>query len=259
MNDIQEKINKQIDSLPKEMQNLLSSIKIREILRGTIANNNLNKNQEEKLYSEVYLVLLGLTPITSFINILMQKLEITEAVATAIATNITDLIFSKVKDSLLLINNTIAKENLPEEEIAIHIAPSNNGPISVPEREDILSGIETPESIDEHIISVSSLQSNQDMEISPEIEDTIPDGEQIQIRKEITPNIEIETPIKKDEIKAEDSAPLKPEPTKNLLDSLPKNIMEAKLKGETFIQKEEKTIEDTSKLPKRSDQYRETI
>ncbi len=249
MDQINLQFKEQFDSLPKDLQDLILTADIKGVTEHIAQNYSLNQDQSDHLYTETYLTLLCLEPLLDYINNLIEG-GIEEEKAINIAKEMNEQIFKKVSDSLREVNT---EEATTEDEVEDNKNEQSNisVPISMPQKEDILAGIEMPENISENKISVSSLTSNKDV-VTALTEDTIPKDEQIEIRREIAPEIApvanaIPTP-KVDEMKS-----------KNLLNNFPKSIMEAKLKGETIVQKQETVLEDASKLPKKNDPYRENI
>ncbi len=243
---IKKGIRDQFKSLPKSYRDAIVSLRLTEKVKAIANTYQLNEDQAIDLENEVYLVLINLEDVSGLIDALVTTIKVAEATAVDIMNDINENIFQ-------VISTMVKNDHVP-----IKITNVSQ-PISMPNKENILAGIETPEGITENKISVSTLQSNKNVSTplvsATKSADTIPDNEKIEIRPEITPEIKPVQNINKFESLKPAQNPI----AKNPMNNFPKNIMEAKLKGETIVPKQESTAEDASKLPKKTDPYRENF
>ncbi len=243
---LQKDLKKQYDSLPPEVQKAILSADLSGKLQEITKNNKLLIDQAGKLETETYLVLLGLEALDDYLDNLVKNVGLPKEKALLVVHDVNELVFKSVRESLKKINlEAVQAENA-------RIAPD------APTKEEILSGIETPNKIKEkeESISVSSLASNK-----PAVESVADLSYQgIEIRKENLPQIEIQKeavlPVKT--LRAPENIPLH----QNI--SPVENIVQAKMTGEVIVPRQNVIIEDKTKLPEKNepkhvDSYREPI
>jgi len=242
--DLDLNLNQQFETLPKELQAAISAVDLPEKLQQIIKNNKVMIDKAEGVQMETLMVLLGLEPVDDYMGNLVKNVGLEKTVALNVAHDADELIFKQVRNNLKEISQKIIMEdvNMPDK------AGSN-------EKENVLAGIENPSSIKtvEGSVSVSSMPSNKQGQAP-----YIPFNKGIEIRKEITPEIEPENlPAIKMGV---DKKPF----DENI--SPIANIVDTKMTSETTIPKKEIVIEEKSKLPevgktgaKSIDPYRESV
>jgi hypothetical protein len=151
------KIKEIYEKLPEDLKEAIFSVETSDIIQEVSKKNNLIVDKMGILAEEVGLVILGLTPFASFVSNLATRLEIVKERADAIAKEINERIFVKIRISMrgaqekreeqegeedvqarttLAINaekSLIPKEAKPQEKEAITQVP------------DILKGMTTPQ------------------------------------------------------------------------------------------------------------------
>ncbi len=233
-------INKQLlekfKRLPKEVQAAILSVNLSESLQKIVRDNRLLIDQSGKLEMEVIITLLGLEPVSDFLRNIAKELNVSTEKATQIAQDTDTLIFKNIRSSLQSLNLKEEKEDSIVEKYAEGETLS---------RDQVLNEIENPTktiptskpSIPIQNVSVQTTPVSTSLMKEPEND--------IVINKVILPQ-------KTDGITITNSVAEKKEI---------ENILEANLKGAVSLPKEQKTIEDKTKLPPKSggDPYREPI
>lgn len=96
----QEETKKKFEALPREIQNLLYSFEMTSIITKIGEKHGLHVDQMDSLNSEAAQVMLGLTNVREFSQILMEDLSVDEAKANAIASDVNGMLFVKVRELL---------------------------------------------------------------------------------------------------------------------------------------------------------------
>ncbi|OGZ27271.1 MAG: hypothetical protein A3F95_00055 [Candidatus Nealsonbacteria bacterium RIFCSPLOWO2_12_FULL_39_31] len=139
-NFTEEQIAQMYDNLPEDLKDSIFGLEMNEIVEKIGRENQLNIEQIGDLANETGMVMLGVTHPNEFIGNLADRLEVDKEKARAIAGEINEQVFKKVRDSLRKIHNM--REGGEEEqktEIEHHQGPS----LMVGQnREDILKEIE---------------------------------------------------------------------------------------------------------------------
>ncbi|MFA6445771.1 MAG: hypothetical protein WCW14_00785 [Candidatus Paceibacterota bacterium] len=161
MTETEQIIKDQFAKLPPDIQKAIGSIDLHKTLQQVTEKNRLHIDQADHLQTNTLLVLLGLEPLSRFVESLESDLGINTAVANAIASDVNRLIFSSIRDSLHAISEKIKEqeaivfapdeldEEIPEENLTdgkkgdnnTADGASNNETLN---KEDILAGIENP-------------------------------------------------------------------------------------------------------------------
>ena len=100
-----ETLEKQYNALPDDIKSAISSEETAVTLRGIAEQNGLLEDRTETLVSETGFVLLGLTHPSLFTANLTTKMGISRESAQNIASQVNELIFSPLRDSLKKIHN----------------------------------------------------------------------------------------------------------------------------------------------------------
>ena len=246
MDNEQQNLKKQFDSLPPELQTAISSVGLPQKLQQIVKNNKLLLNQADSIQTETYLVLLGLEPLDDYIGNIVKNAGLDKNQALAVAHDMDELVFKDVREHLKTISQKMTAEERAEMEQK-----------NLPAKEDILAGIEAPHTVHEteESISLSSLPSNrppeeivpQTMERKLEIKPELP-------VPEVKPGaFVLQKPIEPPKIMYHENVP----PVSNIVGS--------KMAGEVAIPKKEVVIEEKTKLPEKkapssgTDPYREEV
>ena len=137
-NFTEEQIAQMYDNLPEDIKESIFGLEMNDIVEKIGRENKLNIEQIGDLANETGMVMLGVTHPNEFIVNLADRLEVDKEKARAIAQEINEQIFKKVRDSLRKIHN-IREENEQKTEPEHHQEPSLMVEQS---REDILKEIE---------------------------------------------------------------------------------------------------------------------
>jgi len=139
-NFTEEQVAKMYDNLPEDLKDAIFGLEMNEIVERIGRENQLNIEQIGDLANETGMVMLGVTHPNEFIGNLADRLEVDKEKARAIAGEINEQIFKKVRDSLRKIHN------MREEENQTKVSPFGNSQGETlkneQSREDILKEIE---------------------------------------------------------------------------------------------------------------------
>ena len=95
-----EEVQKKFDSLPAEVKNLLYSTEMTLAIQKAGEKNKLHFDQMGRLEMETTNVLLGFTDMKDYAPILVKGLEIDQQKATAVAQDIDQMLFSKIRGAM---------------------------------------------------------------------------------------------------------------------------------------------------------------
>ena len=135
-NFTEEQIAQMYDNLPEDLKDAIFVLEMNEIVERIGRENQLNIEQIGDLANETGMVMLGVTHPNEFIGNLADRLEVDKEKARAIAGEINEQVFKKVRESLRKIHNM--REGREEKEDVKH-SMSNTTNIN---RSDILKEIE---------------------------------------------------------------------------------------------------------------------
>ena len=138
-NFTEEQIAQMYDNLPEDLKDAIFGLEMNEIVERIGRENQLNIEQIGDLANETGMVMLGVTHPNEFIGNLDDRLEVDKEKARAIAGEINEQVFKKVRESLRKIHNM--REGGEEENQG---NPLRQGVALMVEhsREDILKEIE---------------------------------------------------------------------------------------------------------------------
>jgi hypothetical protein len=248
-NEFDKNLKEQFEKLPPELQRVVTSDSVPVEIQEIAKNNQLSDEQTKKLESEIYLILLGIEPYENLIENIQKNVGLSLDIAVTIAYSADDSIFKDVKSILENMSKTKIV-NLPLVAGKTETETATSKPITLPTKEDVLSGIENPMGSKEGTISVSTLKSNNNA-VALELN-------QIQPKENLLP--EFGAPIEtKKEIPFEKQKAEMPMPEK--FTKAPINIGE-KMSETVVMPKQRIVMEEKTKLPekpKHSDVYREPI
>jgi hypothetical protein len=95
-----EEVNKKYDSLPEEIKDFLYSFEMTSIITKVGEKNALHIDQMDRLNTETGYVMMGLTETKDFPAIIADDLQIDAAKAQAVAKDIEEMLFSKIRDAM---------------------------------------------------------------------------------------------------------------------------------------------------------------
>ncbi len=108
-----EQIREVFRNLPEEVKEAYSSVETTNAILEIREKYHLHIDQGGILAQEIGYVILGFTKPADFIGILVNKLHVTQAVATGITKDINEKIFNPIKESLKQIHNLENTGNEP--------------------------------------------------------------------------------------------------------------------------------------------------
>lgn len=224
----QDKLKEYLAKIPQDIKDIMYSLDYQKLLEEIVKKNNLMIDQAGNLEVETTLVLAGLSPLRDYIDGLEKALEIPREKAEEIAKDVDNFIFKNIRKSLQEINDEDDQaEYVIEQKIKTEL-----------DKEKVLFGIENPKKIEEESVSVSSLGSNLNI-----------------TRPSETFSIGIE--VEKTQDKEIPKSAIITGPILNKNESPINKIVESKTTTPIIIKKENVIIEEKTKLPNRTDPYRE--
>jgi len=185
MNNFQQKISNRMKELPPEVQQAIKKINWVDILGRIAHKQNLDVTQQQNLYLETTLLVLGLTEPTDFMLAIQRKLSITEQVLEEVLQSISRDIISPItheaeaikermgdpidqqiekkypqviRDEILNTLENPLQKNLLEKNTE-KIIPQNEDATS--NKSDILTGIEHPQTLEK-----TNAKINQDLNLA---------------------------------------------------------------------------------------------
>lgn len=144
-NFTEEQITQMYENLPEDLKDAIFGLEMNEIVEKIGRENHLNIEQIGDLANETGMVMLGVTHPNEFIANLAERLETDKEKVRAIAQEINEQIFKKVRDSLRKIHN-IREGVEQEDKIQDKVSPLGNSQGEIlkdkASREEILKEIE---------------------------------------------------------------------------------------------------------------------
>ena len=159
-NFTEEQIAQMYDNLPEDLKDVIFGLEMNEIVEKIGRENQLNIEQIGDLANETGMVMLGVTHPNEFIGNLTERLEVDKEKARAIAQEINEQVFKKVRESLRKIHNI--REGEEEENQGHQGNPLPQGVALMAEqsREDILKEIEKDHTKENNIPDIMKGDAN---------------------------------------------------------------------------------------------------
>jgi len=190
--ETQKIIDEQLKRLPKDVKEAIISVDYKAKLQEIVKRQKLLIDQAGKLETETSLIMIGLEPLTDYINNLQKELNVSALRAKEISLDVSENIFKPIRDSLQMMNGAL--EN-PEEvnspnyipdtkETATKFTNTNEENLN---RDQILNEIENPAIISggNRAIEIKPTQKIELRQDLPQQIEIIP-GEEV---KNITPSL----------------------------------------------------------------------
>lgn len=129
-----ETVVEELEKLPQQIQDLITKSGWEQSVRKIVDKHNLRVDQGADLETETLLIMLGLSSTEDFLSNIKEQADIPDALAREIVSEIDRNIFEKLQATL---------RELTDEGVDM----SNFGQVvdDVPDRNDVLKGIEDPE------------------------------------------------------------------------------------------------------------------
>ncbi len=242
MNDETQKIiAEQMKKLPEDVKQAIISVDYKTKLQEITKKQKLLIDQAAKLEMETTLVMIGLEPMTDYIDNLQREMELPPVRAKEVAMDVNELIFKPIRVSLQKMN----EELKPTEEKVTKFTNTNEEGLN---RDQILKEIEDPTTIN---------KGDQTMTFSTPVPVSIPNPPQNIIPVNTT-DIEIR-PTKEIEI-------IPGQEVKDITKSVSTDILTAKMTDTTVVPEQIVSVKPEIKLPEIKkkpssgvDPYREEI
>ena len=138
-NFTEEQIAQMYDNLPEDLKDVIFGLEMNEIVEKIGRESQLNIEQIGDLANETGRVMLGVTHPNEFIGNLADRVEVDKEKARAIAQEINEQIFKKVRESLRKIHNM--RDEAEEQKVA-DVGHSVSNITEIVNRSDILKEIE---------------------------------------------------------------------------------------------------------------------
>lgn len=117
-----EDARKRYQSLPPEIKELLYSPEMSFAVQQIGKKNRLHIDQVDALNTEVGQVMLGFTPAEEFIPALVEMLNLDRARANAVAQDVNDMLFNKIRESM----KKVGEMGIPKTQPPAPSAPSTS-------------------------------------------------------------------------------------------------------------------------------------
>jgi hypothetical protein len=98
--DMNKALAERFATLPKVVQDAITSADVQKHLRNLAEGHKLHVDQWQVLENNVMLTLLGFQPVAELTQHLQKDLEVTEEVAAELATNISTIVFSPIRSEM---------------------------------------------------------------------------------------------------------------------------------------------------------------
>lgn len=124
-----EEAKERFEKLPEEVKKLLYSWEMTSAITKVGEKNQLHVDQMDILNTETGQVMLGFTQTRDYPQILMESLKVDRIKADAIAQDINDLLFVKIRDSMKVVDSTPA--SIPEKTVQMPSAAARVVPTKI--------------------------------------------------------------------------------------------------------------------------------
>ncbi len=118
-----EKLEEQFLSLPKDIQNAITSNAILDVVGEIGKNRGLHIDQTGVLAEETALLMLGETRLDGFSSRMEESLGVPSNIANAIVQDLNDKIFLPIRASLMTLHEKRATPQAPENMLATNMTP----------------------------------------------------------------------------------------------------------------------------------------
>mgnify|MGYP001601968926 CR=1 FL=1 len=118
-----EKLEEQFLSLPKDIQNAITSNAILDVVGEIGKNRGLHIDQTGVLAEETALLMLGETRLDGFSSRMEESLGVPSNIANAIVQDLNDKIFLPIRASLMTLHEKRATPQAPEDMLATNMTP----------------------------------------------------------------------------------------------------------------------------------------
>ena len=146
--ELQKIIAEQMEKLPEDVKQAIISVDYKTKLQEITKKQKLLIDKAAKLELETTLVMIGLEPMTDYIDNLQREMELPPVRAKEVAMDVNELIFKPIRVSL----QNMSEELKPTEEKVTKFTNTNEINLN---RDQILKEIENPDTIDKGKQSMS--------------------------------------------------------------------------------------------------------
>lgn len=143
-----EQIVEQYKRLPQDIREAIDLLDTAGILGEIGQKYALHIDEIGKLADQTAMVIIGFVRPVDFVTNLVARLGLDRPVAEAIAREVNEQIFLKIRESLQALHGET--DEAKETNYGVEMLPSTNAPASsqpVPDKEEVVDGIENPAKI----------------------------------------------------------------------------------------------------------------
>ena len=145
-----EQLGERFEQLPENVQEAIIAVETAKVVSEVGNKYALHIDQVGELADEIGLVMLGLTKPTDFVTHTIARIGLDRAVAEAIAREVNDQIFLKIRELLQALHPDETAGTTPESNYGVEtisgpkLLTDQPAQVNLPNREEVIDGIENP-------------------------------------------------------------------------------------------------------------------
>jgi len=124
--EIQQLLKERFQTLPKIIQDVITSGDIKTELTAITSENHLHMDQAGGLQMAVMMILLGVEPMSDFVKVIEEESKVSHETANAIAERLNTKVFAPMREHLQALSEGMSEASeTSEASEAPHAPPSN--------------------------------------------------------------------------------------------------------------------------------------
>src|SRR3989344_3565063 len=139
-----EQLGEKFGQLPENVQDAIIAVETADIVHDIGTKYALHIDQIGELADEIGLVMLGLTHPNDFVTHIIARLGLDRVIAEAMARDVNEQIFLKIRESLQALQPPAASSNDGVEPLPASPSAPDTLPTDLPDRDKIIDDIEHP-------------------------------------------------------------------------------------------------------------------
>lgn len=146
-----EQLGERFEQLPENVQEAIIAVETAKIVSNIGNKYALHIDQTGELADEIGLMMLGLTRPNEFVTHVIARIGLDRAVAEAIAREVNEQIFLKIRESLQALHENAPADEKKEKNYGVETIPgpglasqTGAGAGDLPNREEVIADIEHP-------------------------------------------------------------------------------------------------------------------
>lgn len=153
-----EQLNERFWQLPESLREAMIAVETASTVVAIGKKYQLHVDQIGELADEIGLVMLGLARAEDFVTHIIARLGLDRVVAEAIAREVNDQIFLKIRESLQTLHRAPEAVEASKNNYGVETIPNSTLPAeqpamaNLPNREEVIDGIENPKATKEDSI-----------------------------------------------------------------------------------------------------------